>query len=83
MSHAETQLQKQRRVTLTAQEAADYVGVSPWLIYELVKRREIPCVKAGGKYLFRAETLIKWMEEKEAASITVDTGRKLKVVSGK
>lgn len=54
-----------KKVTLTAKEAAFYIGCSYWLLLEMVKRNEIPCIKAGNKKLFRAETLDKWMDKQE------------------
>ena len=56
---------------LTAQQAARYLKVSDWLIYESVKRREIPHIKLGGRVLFRRDTLDTWMEGKERESIIV------------
>ena len=37
------ELQKVQRTTLTMKEAAEYLGVSYWLINQLVRRKEIPC----------------------------------------
>lgn len=53
------------RSTLDAKQAADYLGVSYWLILELVKRGEVPVVRLGSRLLFRMETLDKWMASKE------------------
>ena len=57
------------RATLTAREAAKFLGISYWLLLEMVKRKEIPCVKAGSRKLFRRESLERWLENKEAESI--------------
>lgn len=62
-----------QRATVNSKEAANYVGVSYWLLCELVKRGEIPCIKAGGRLLFRLESLKKWLESKETESIHKDT----------
>ena len=44
---------KVQRTTLTMKEAAEYLGISYWLINQLVRQKQIPCSKVGGKYLFR------------------------------
>lgn len=56
-------------VTFSAAEAAKYLGISGWLVLELVKRREIPAIRAGRRVLFRKETLDSWMQEQEEKSI--------------
>jgi excisionase family DNA binding protein len=60
------------RTTLTAKEAATYIGISYWLLCELVKRKEIPCIRVGGRILFRLESLSKWLEGCENSSIQKD-----------
>ena len=47
------ELPKIQRTTLTMKEIAEYLGVSYWLINQLVRKKQIPCSKVGGKYLFR------------------------------
>ena len=37
-----------RKITLSMKEAADYLGVSYWLVSELARRKEIPFSKLGG-----------------------------------
>ena len=63
------ELQKVQRTTLTMKEAAEYVGISYWLINQLVRRKEIPCSKVGGKFLFRVKALEEYLSEKEQASV--------------
>ena len=63
------QLPKVQRTTLTMQEAADYLGISYWLINQLVKRKEIPFLKLGGKYLFRVAALEDYLNAKEQQSL--------------
>ena len=63
-------LEKVTRTTLTMKETAEYLGVSYWLVTQLVKRKQIPCSRVGGKVLFRKEALDKYLNEKEKASIT-------------
>ncbi len=64
------ELQKVQRTTLTMKEAAEYLGVSYWLINQLVRRKEIPCSKVGGKFLFRVQVLDEYLNSKEKESIS-------------
>lgn len=59
------ELQKVQRTTLTMKEAAEYLGISYWLINQLVRRKEIPCSKVGGKFLFRVQVLDEYLRNKE------------------
>lgn len=63
------ELEKVTRTTLTMKETAEYLGVSYWLVTQLVKRKQIQCSRVGGKVLFRKEALDKYLNEKEKASI--------------
>lgn len=63
------ELQKIQRTTLTMREAADYLGISYWLTTQLVKRKQIPCSKVGGKYLFRVQALDEYLSAKEKESV--------------
>ena len=64
------ELEKVTRITLTMRETAEYLGVSYWLVTQLVRKKQIPCSRVGGKVLFRREALDKYLNEKEKASIT-------------
>lgn len=64
------ELQKVQRATLTMKEAADYLGISYWLINQLVRRRQIPCSKVGGKFLFRVQVLDEYLNRKEKESVS-------------
>lgn len=55
--------------TMPAKEAAVYLGISKWLLYESVKRKEIPCVRIGGRLLFRKAALDEWMSLREKESL--------------
>lgn len=57
------------RATLTAREAAAYLGFSYWKLLELVKVGEIPVIRAGNRLLFRRETLDQWLSQQETASM--------------
>ena len=63
------ELQKVQRTTLTMKEAAEYLGVSYWLINQLVRRKQIPCSKVGGKFLFRVQALDEYLNNKEQESL--------------
>lgn len=58
-----------QRTTLTAKEAAEYLGISYWLITQLVKRKQIPCSRVGKRILFRKEILDIYLNEKEKNSL--------------
>ena len=62
------EIQKIQRTTLTMKEAADYLGISYWLANQLVRRKQIPCSKVGGKYLFRIQVLDEYLYKKEKES---------------
>ena len=55
------ELEEVTRTTLTMKETAEYLGVSYWLVTQLVKRKQIPCSRVGGKVLFRKEALDKYL----------------------
>ncbi|HAA89944.1 MAG TPA: hypothetical protein DCE07_05140 [Peptococcaceae bacterium] len=53
------------RETIIAREAARLLGVSGWMVYELMKRRVLPHVRVGRRILFRRASLLAWLEELE------------------
>jgi excisionase family DNA binding protein len=55
--------------TMKAGQAAEFLGLSEWSVYDLVRRRIIPHVRVSRRVLFRRETLLRWMAEQEAASV--------------
>ena len=61
--------EKIQRTTLTMKEAGEYLGISYWLINQLVRRKKIPCSKVGGKYLFRVQALDEYLTKMEQKSI--------------
>lgn len=65
-------IERIHRTTLTAKEAADYLGISYWLITQLVKRKQIPCSRVGKRLLFRKEALDIFLSKKENDSIVVE-----------
>ena len=60
---------KIHRTTLTAKEAAEYLGISYWLITQLVRRKQIPCSRVGKRILFRKEALDVYLRKKENDSL--------------
>lgn len=64
------ELQKVQRTTLTMKEAAEYLGISYWVINQLVRRKQIPCSKVGGKFLFRVQALEEYLNRKEKESFS-------------
>ncbi|GEN36624.1 excisionase family DNA-binding protein [Aneurinibacillus danicus] len=57
-----------QRITLTGKEAAQLIGVSYWLILEMAKKHEIPHFRMGNRVLFREDSLLQWLKEKEKTS---------------
>ena len=50
-------------------QRTEYLGISYWLINQLVRRKEIPCSKVGGKFLFRVQVLDEYLSSKEQESV--------------
>ena len=63
------ELSKVERTTLTMKETAEYLGISYWLVNQLVRRKQIPCARVGGRVLFRVQALDEYLKEKEENSI--------------
>lgn len=63
------ELPKVERSTLRMKETAEYLGISYWLVNQLVRRKQIPCARVGGRVLFRVQALNEYLEEKEENSI--------------
>ena len=63
------ELPKVERTTLTMKETAEYLGVSYWLVNQLVRRKQIPCARVGGRVLFRVQALDEYLKEKEENSV--------------
>lgn len=67
------ELQKVQRTTLTMKEAAEYLGISYWLINQLVRQKQIPCSKVGGKYLFRVQVLDEYLIKKSKIQLVINS----------
>ena len=63
------ELPKVQTTTLTMKETAEYLGISYWLVNQLVRRKQIPCARVGGRVLFRVQALNEYLREKEENSI--------------
>ncbi|MBI0578612.1 excisionase family DNA-binding protein [Neobacillus cucumis] len=57
------------RQTLSAKEAAKYIGISYWSILEIAKRKDIPCIRIGSRVLFRKDAIDNWMVDREVESV--------------
>jgi excisionase family DNA binding protein len=57
------------RATMTAKEAAGYLGCSYDMFLKLVRAKKIPFFRAGSRVLCRKESLDLWMAEQETASM--------------
>ncbi len=57
------------RITLSVNEVAEYIGVSPWWVYEQVKKKLLPHAKIAGKIFFTKETIDRFLSEQEQKSI--------------
>ena len=55
--------------TVKAKQPAKYLNISYWKILDMVKKGEIPHIKAGKLVLFRRETLDQWLVEQEQQSV--------------
>lgn len=53
------------RTTLTAQEVANYLGLSVDMVYTMVREKEIPFCRIGRRILFKQESVDRWFAEKE------------------
>ncbi len=58
------------KVTMSAKQAAGYLGVSYWKILDMAKQGEIPHIRAGSLVLFRQETLDRWLASQEKESVS-------------
>ena len=57
------------RETITAREAAKYLGISYWKLLQLAKAGKIPHIRFPGRILFRRKGLDEWLAEQERKSV--------------
>lgn len=62
-------LPKVKRTTLTMRETAEYLGISYWLVNQLVRRKQITCARVGGRVLFRVQALDEYLKNKEQETL--------------
>ena len=43
--------------------------ISYWLVNQLVRRKQIPCARVGGRVLFRVQALDEYLNNKEQESL--------------
>lgn len=65
------------RVTMFVDEVADYIGASPWWIYEQVKKGLLPHTRISGKILFRKTAIDQFLMDQEKKSIEPKQPEKL------
>lgn len=63
---------EQECVTWDAKTASKYLGISYWLLLNMVKKHQVPFIKAGDRFLFRKETLDLWMKNQEIQSVQAE-----------
>ena len=54
-----------KRSTLTANEVAEYLGISTDTVYKLAREKVIPHVKIGQRVLFKKDRIDRWMDMRE------------------
>lgn len=57
------------RKTLTAQEAADYIGIHKETIYIMARKKEIPHIRIRRRVFFSKDSLDRWMQNLEQESV--------------
>lgn len=57
------------RATLTRKEAAEYLGISPWLLWKLTKQGQIPHCRVASRILYRRRSLDEFLDEREEKAI--------------
>ncbi|MFD1708915.1 helix-turn-helix domain-containing protein [Siminovitchia sediminis] len=53
------------RKALDTREVAELLGVSKFLIYRLVREKQIPFVRIGTRLIYRKNSIEKWLNELE------------------
>ena len=54
---------------MTAEEVAKYMRLPQSTVYKLVQEGKLPGFKVGRHWRFRCETIAKWVQDQEQASI--------------
>ncbi len=58
-------------------ETADFIGVSPSKIRQLVREGRIPHIRLDGRILFLTVEIIDWLKSKQVAPVTENISDKL------
>jgi excisionase family DNA binding protein len=53
------------RMTLTANELAEYLGVSKDLVYGMVREKTVPFIRIGRRVLFKKDSIDRWFANRE------------------
>lgn len=54
--------------SMSVKTAAQYLGVSAWTVYDMVRKSEIPHMRVRSRVLFQKNSLDKWRNSKELAA---------------
>jgi excisionase family DNA binding protein len=54
---------------LTLDETAEILKVHPSTVYRLLKNKQIPAFKLGSDWRFNAESIERWIKEREQAEV--------------
>ncbi len=60
-----------KRVWMTTEKVAEYVGFCKATIYEYVSARSIPFYKIGGQLRFDPDQIDEWIEKQRVPELTV------------
>lgn len=52
-----------KQALLRARDVANWLDISEWRVYDLVRQNLIPCVKMGRSIRFRPEAIERWLEQ--------------------
>lgn len=55
--------------SMTPKEAAPFLKISTWMLYDMVRKKQIPHFKVRSKIFFRKSALEQWVLDQEAASV--------------
>jgi len=67
---------------MNTRELADYLGLKERKIYDLVAKREIPCTRVTGKWLFHRELIDRWLLEHAEGLGTTPAAEPPAIVAG-
>lgn len=75
---SEPNIAKRRRIprvirdeerALSVLDAAALLGISPWTLYTLIARRQVPHYKIGSRVSFDRSELLTWRQQHYVASV--------------